>query len=113
MPRPLANKRVYVPRKGRKVYVFNEKAEQVDYGLSVEMDKKYGLGGQMRVYISQKKIKDRKYYFSLSDKFEIPNTDKHQTFNPEVRKKQLEEKEKKKAHTEYMKQFDINYKPKK
>lgn len=95
MPRKLAEIRVYVPRKNRIVYVFNTKGEKVDSGPSKEMDTKYGLGGSIRLYISSGRLKDKQYYFSLSETFKIKES--KWTSNPLLREKIEQEKETKRT----------------
>lgn len=102
MPRKLAEIRAYVPRKNRMVYVFNTKGEQIDYGLSKDIDAKYELGGKIRLYIAKKTIRDRKWYFSLNETITIK--EHKYSFNPEIKKK-FTDKQKE------LKKYDINYKP--
>ncbi len=103
MSRKLAEKRPFIPRKNRIVYVFNIKGEQVDSGSSKEIDDKYDLKGLVRMYVSSGRLKAREYYFSLSEKIEIKES--KWSYNPVIKKKLFDKKEE-------LKKYDINYKPK-
>lgn len=68
---PLAEIRIYVPRKDRTVYVFNIRNEQVDSGHSTDIEDKYKVN-TLRLAIHRKGLVQKKYYFSLDPNFEIP-----------------------------------------
>jgi hypothetical protein len=109
MPRPLAEKRIYVPRgKNRIIYVFNAKGEQVDSGQSKDIALKYGVK-QLRSSVKRECMWKGMYYFSLNPDFKIKEV--YQSKNPEVQKKIKERKEKEQARKEEMKKYHINYKP--
>lgn len=72
MPRPLATKRVYVPRKNRKIYVFDMTGMLIGTGSTKEVEEKYGVT-QTRAYI---KLGGscKGMYFSLDPNFVIPES---------------------------------------
>jgi len=109
MPRPLAEKRIYVPRgKNRIIYVFNTKGEQVESGTSKYIAMKYEVK-QLRTSVKRECLYHGTYYFSLNPEFKIKEV--YQSKNPEVKKKLKEQKEKEQAERNIMDKYHINYKP--
>lgn len=108
MPRPLAEKRIYVPRgKNRIIYVFNLKNEQVESGTSKYIAMKYEVK-QLRTSVKRECLYHGTYYFSLNPEFKIKEV--YQSKNPEVKRKLREQKEKEQAEREILKKYDINFK---
>lgn len=108
MPRPLAEKRIYVPRgKNRIIYVFNLKNEQVEHGTSKYIAMKYEVK-QLRTSVKRESMYHGQYYFSLNPNFKIRESP--QSKNPEVKRKLREQKEKEQAEKEILKKYDINFK---
>jgi len=109
MPRPLAEKRIYVPRgKNRIIYVFNLKNEQVESGTSKYIAMKYEVK-QLRTSVKRECMYHGKYYFSLNPNFKIREVS--QSKNPEVKRKLKEQKEKEQAERSIMDKYHINHKP--